>query len=58
LRREQKLQKGPKIGEGSFGNVYEGLYDGDQRVVLKEYKAVRGRDNRSFYDDELKNCRR
>lgn len=53
-----KLQKGPKIGEGSFGNVYEGLYDGDQRVVLKEYKAVRGRDNRSFYDDELKNCRR
>ena len=56
--RAQKLQRGPKIGEGAFGNVYEGLYDGDQRVVLKEYKAVRGRDTRSFYEDELNACRR
>jgi len=58
----QDLKKGPKIGSGAFGDVFEGLYapegQEEQRVVLKQYKALRGRDVRSFYEDELAACRR
>eukprot|EP00959_Pyramimonas_sp_CCMP1952_P130515 2729309-Pyramimonas_sp.AAC.1 len=58
----QDIKKGPKIGSGAFGDVFEGLWnpkDGEkQLVVLKQYKDVRGRDVQSFYEDELAACRR
>jgi len=52
------LKQGARIGSGSFGDVYEGVWRGKERVVLKQYKQVRGRDVQSFYEDELRACRR
>lgn len=55
------LEVGPKIGAGSYGEVFLGRVNrGDyaEDVVIKKYVQKRGLDWKSFYEDELENCRR
>ena len=63
------VTRGSKIGEGSFGAVFNGTIEGGEgieggsntrrSVILKEYKKnVRGRDWFSFYADERAICRK
>eukprot|EP00854_Cymbomonas_tetramitiformis_P001324 gene1324-1917_t len=55
------LEVGPKIGAGSYGEVFLGRVNrGDyaEDVVVKKYVQKRGLDWKSFYEDELENCRR